>query len=285
MKKIITVLLTLLLLLACTGCQGDGSNAAQVLLTSSGAPAEELVSQDKLKAKENNKEVGYQLAPPEEGEEIAIITMADGKSIKLRFFADQAPKTVYNFKKHALDGYYDGLTFHRIIQGFMIQGGDPDGNGTGGESVWGTAFADEFSKNLLNLNGAVAMANSGQNTNGSQFFINNTENTEVNWDQFTQMYELFKQDASYFAGITGQSTPHTLDMEKVTEQVKDAYSANGGNPNLDGYYDSGSIGHTVFAQVFEGMDAVKEIAAVKTNDSVPAEPVVIEKIEIVKFQG
>ena len=108
------------------------------------------------------------------GEEIAVITMASGESIKLRFFPDEAPKAVYNFKLHALKGYYDGLTFHRVIQGFLIQGGDPAGNGTGGESVWGESFEDEFNANLLNLDGAVSMANSGANTNGSQFFINNT---------------------------------------------------------------------------------------------------------------
>ena len=117
---------------------------------------------------------GYQLEQPEEGEEIAIVTMESGEVIKLRFFPDEAPKAVYNFKLHALEGYYDGLTFHRIMEGFMIQGGDPSGDGTGGESVWGQDFADEFNKNLLNIDGAVAMANAGADTNGSQFFINAT---------------------------------------------------------------------------------------------------------------
>ena len=108
-----------------------------------------LVPQDDLKPQSNGKKVGYQLEQPEEGEEIAIVTMESGEVIKLRFFPDEAPKAVYNFKLHALEGYYDGLTFHRIMEGFMIQGGDPSGDGTGGESVWGQDFADEFNKNLL----------------------------------------------------------------------------------------------------------------------------------------
>lgn len=82
-----------------------------------------------------------------------------------------APKAVENFSTHAKNGYYDGLIFHRIIKDFMIQGGDPTGTGCGGESIWGKAFEDEFSLDARNYYGALSMANSGPNTNGSQFFI------------------------------------------------------------------------------------------------------------------
>ena len=90
--------------------------------------------------------------------------------IKIKLFPEYAPKAVENFKTHAKNGYYDGLTFHRIINEFMIQGGDPNGDGSGGESIWGVPFEDEFSTEVLNYRGAF-MANSGPNTNGSQFFI------------------------------------------------------------------------------------------------------------------
>ncbi|PWM07452.1 MAG: hypothetical protein DBX98_02925, partial [Clostridiales bacterium] len=85
-----------------------------------------------------------QLDQPEKGEEIAVIHTSMG-DIKVKFFPDEAPKAVENFKTLAKDGYYDGITFHRVINDFMIQGGDPTGTGTGGESIYGGAFEDEFS--------------------------------------------------------------------------------------------------------------------------------------------
>ncbi len=91
--------------------------------------------------------------------------------IKIKLFTEYAPKAVENFVKHSEEGYYDGLIFHRVIKDFIIHGGDPNGNGTGGESIYGTPFEDEFSSNLYNIRGALSMANTGANTNGSQFFI------------------------------------------------------------------------------------------------------------------
>jgi peptidyl-prolyl cis-trans isomerase B (cyclophilin B) len=88
-------------------------------------------------------------------------------AIELEFFDDDAPKTVANFTKLAGDGFYDGVIFHRVIEGFMIQGGDPTGTGTGGP---GYQFADEINPKKVER-GALAMANAGPNTNGSQFFI------------------------------------------------------------------------------------------------------------------
>jgi peptidyl-prolyl cis-trans isomerase B (cyclophilin B) len=91
--------------------------------------------------------------------------------IAIELFDDDAPKTVENFTKLARDGFYDGIIFHRVIPDFMIQGGDPTGTGSGGP---GYTFADEFNDNKV-VRGALAMANAGPNTNGSQFFIVTTE--------------------------------------------------------------------------------------------------------------
>jgi len=91
--------------------------------------------------------------------------------IQLELFDEDAPKTVDNFVKLSKDGYYDGLIFHRVIRDFMIQGGCPQGTGTGGP---GYEFEDEINDNKI-VRGALAMANAGPNTNGSQFFIVTTE--------------------------------------------------------------------------------------------------------------
>lgn len=96
-------------------------------------------------------------------------TMGD---IWLKLFADECPRTVENFTVHANNGYYDNVVFHRIIKGFMVQTGDPLGDGTGGESIWGGEFEDEIHRNLRHDRPfTVSMANAGPNTNGSQFFI------------------------------------------------------------------------------------------------------------------
>jgi len=105
----------------------------------------------------------------------AVIDTEKGP-ITLEFFASDAPKAVENFRLLAEHGYYDGLTFHRIVKGFMIQGGDPTGTGSGGQSAWGGPFADEINPQSMLYRGGyrrslVAMANSGRNTNSSQFFI------------------------------------------------------------------------------------------------------------------
>lgn len=102
---------------------------------------------------------------------IAILQTNAG-TIEIELRADLAPKAVENFITHSKNGYYDGLIFHRVIKGFMIQGGDPTGTGRAGESIWKKPFKDEFSPNaVFDKAGILAMANSGKNTNGSQFFI------------------------------------------------------------------------------------------------------------------
>ncbi|MBV9210783.1 MAG: peptidylprolyl isomerase [Acidobacteria bacterium] len=105
----------------------------------------------------------------------AVIQTNKG-TIRFELLEDEAPKTTENFIKLAEKNYYDGVIFHRVIKGFMIQGGDPTGTGRGGESAWGGRFNDEINRTSALYQGAytagtVAMANAGPNTNGSQFFI------------------------------------------------------------------------------------------------------------------
>jgi len=102
---------------------------------------------------------------------VAVLKTTQG-DIEIELRPDLAPKAVENFVTHSKNGYYNGLIFHRVIKNFMIQGGDPRGTGTGGESIWGKPFKDEFAPNaVFDRPGILAMANSGPNTNGSQFFI------------------------------------------------------------------------------------------------------------------
>lgn len=168
--------------------------------------------------------------------------------ITVKLFPELAPKTVQNFVELAKKGYYDGVIFHRVIPDFMIQGGDPTGTGMGGESIYGESFEDEFSRELFNLRGALSMANSGPNTNGSQFFIVN--NTNVPENMLSQ--------------LEGAGFPN---------EIIEAYK-NGGTPWLD-------FRHTVFGNVLEGMDTVDDIAnAQRGPQDRPVHDVVIETIEI-----
>ena len=193
----------------------------------------------------------------QEGEDIAVITVKGYGEIKVRFFPDGASKAVENFTTHAKEGYYDGLTFHRVIADFMIQGGDPKGDGTGGESIWGEGFGPEPSDKLYHFPGALCMAQSSMpNSIGSQFYI-------VQGDDVTEEY--LDQIEVYYD-------------KTYPDIVKEKYLELGGVPHLDGDY-------TVFGQVFEGMDVVEKIADCETDENdLPKQAVTIEKIEVVEYQ-
>ena len=111
-----------------------------------------------------------------------VVTLKTNQGdISLKMKSDIAPKAVENFVTHSKNGYYDSLTFHRVMKDFMIQGGDPDGTGRGGESIWGEAFEDEFDSSVrFDKPYLLAMANAGPNTNGSQFFITVKETEWLN---------------------------------------------------------------------------------------------------------
>ena len=190
-----------------------------------------------------------QLEAPKTGDTMVklITTLGD---ITLRLFPDAAPKAVENFTTLVDRGYYDGIIFHRVIDDFMIQGGDPTGTGRGGESIWGKGFEDECTPEYRNLVGALSMANAGPHTNGSQFFI--VQGPAVSDDILRQM-----KDA-------GEKYGYTAD-------VIDGYKNAGGAFWLDGK-------HTVFGQVVEGMDVVHATAKVEKNSmDKPTEDVVIQR--------
>ncbi|MDP2090900.1 MAG: peptidylprolyl isomerase [Candidatus Gracilibacteria bacterium] len=112
----------------------------------------------------------------ENGDVVAIMKTTNG-TMTIKLFTDLVPVTTTNFIGLAKKGYYNNVTFHRVINNFMIQGGDPTATGMGGESIFGKEFEDEFSKELSNIPYSISMANAGANTNGSQFFINQVDNS------------------------------------------------------------------------------------------------------------
>lgn len=192
-----------------------------------------------------------QINKPTSGDTVAVMHTNMG-DVKILLFPQFAKRTVENFVTHAKNGYYNGVTFHRVIKDFMIQGGDPTATGCGGESIWGSNFEDEFSPELHNIRGALSMANAGPNTNGSQFFI-------------VQASTVMPQFIPQMEALIGRG---------FTESSVENYKTLGGTPHLD-------FRHTVFGQVFEGMDIVDKIAEVETdNNDKPKSDVVIESIDV-----
>ncbi|WP_105114547.1 peptidylprolyl isomerase [Streptococcus suis] len=261
-KRLFFALASTILLTACASNsttsteQSSSYSSSSTLATTTDTTASSKYAKD-LAYAINNPDASFPQLSSDIAENEAVVKIKTNQGdITIKLFPEQAPLTVENFLTHAKNGYYNGTIFHRVIKDFMIQGGDPLGNGTGGESIWagkgttidaGYGFKDEISAFLYNIRGSLSMANAGAGTNGSQFFIN--QNTT---DMSSQL------SSSSYPG-------------KIIEAYK-----NGGNPNLDGK-------HTVFGQVVEGMDIVDKIAAVETDSSdKPKTDVKIDAIEILK---
>lgn len=234
-----TTILTTLSLAACTTNNSDSTSSSE---TSTSESTREDLSQ--LELPQLDTEI-------KENESVVELTTTAGV-ITVKLFPEIAPKAVENFVTHAKDGYYDGTPFHRVIEGFMIQGGDPEGTGMGGESIWGEGFEVEISNQLYHIRGALSMARAqALDSQGSQFFI--VQGTEDQSD-----------------GMPIQFTP---------ERIIEAYK-NGGAKSLDGNY-------TVFGQVIEGMDVVDKIAQAEVTSngnevSTPVDPVTIESTKVLQ---
>lgn len=210
-----------------------------------------------------------------------VILKTSMGDIEIMLFPDEAPKAVENFLTHAKDGYYNGLLFHRVINDFMLQGGDPKGDSTGGESIWDAPFEDEFSDSLRNFRGALSMANSGTDTNGSQFFIMQGKTaTTDNYALNAYSNQLYGQaQRRIYAKIATGATQAEVEAYAAAEQTKfDALMKTGVpadfaarmEPVIAKYTEVGGATHldnkhTVFGQVTKGMDVVDAIAAVEVT--------------------
>lgn len=253
----------LALSLSITGCKGNST----VDTDTSSTEASET---------SNAEAVIKNFEMPEVGEKIAVIKVKDYGVIKIKLFAEEAKaaapvpeqNAVDNFISLADKHYYDELIFHRIIPGFMNQGGDPKGDGTGGNSTWGGDFDGGVPEGLYHFSGAVAYANSnGVSTDSSQFYIVNTPADKV-----------------YYGGYRDETGAlqyyNSFDETQIVlpQNVKDKYLEVGGVPFLDG-------GYTVFGQVFEGLEVVREISAVEVdaNDK-PLKQVQMESVTIEEYK-
>ena len=271
MKKIVTCFIMTLFLFSAVGCSANAENNTT---TEKNDPEEISQSQQR----DENAEL-LQSQMPKQGDEIAVIQTNKGE-IRMQFFAEQAPKAVENFKTHAKEGYFDGLIFHRVINNFMIQGGDPTGTGTGGESIWQKDFEDEPSDELYFFKGAVAMANRGPNTNGSQFFIVQNNTVSEQMLQTIRQSKTTEEDGDNMGIYLGEKFISINKMKNAfTDKAIDYYEQNGGSIELESVF-SGSV-YTIFGQVYSGLDTVDAIAVSETDASdKPIEDIVIEKITI-----
>ena len=193
-----------------------------------------------------------QFTGPVAGDTIAVFETNKG-TFKAVLYPGLAPLAVENFVTNANNGYYDGMIFHRVVEDFIIQSGDPEGTGYGGQSIWGSPFADEFTDKLHNYTGALSMANSGEHTNRSQFFV---VATPANVDD------------RFIAAMQAAGW---------REEVIETYKKAGGYPSLD-------YKHTVFGQVYEGLGVVLKISHVKVaGEDKPTTDIVIKKVTIETF--
>ena len=192
---------------------------------------------------------------PKDGDTIIIMKIKDYGEVKFRLFSEYAEKGVENFVELAKKGYYDGLTFHRVIKDFMIQGGDPTGTGSGGESIWGGKFDGGSDPHLINAAGALVYANSGStSTDGSQFYV-------------------------VTGSVYSQQDLESMSSYNLSDQQKEIYSTAGGAPWLDGSY-------TVFGQVIDGLDVIFRVSETATDSSDrPQSDVIIESVTVGEYKG
>lgn len=267
MKKIFRSLAFLAIFtLIFTGCSNNKSN----------------ISSKDIKFENTDLKDIEQFAEPKKGETIAELVVKDYGSIYVKFFEDVAPKAVENFVTKAKEGYYEGVIFHRVIEDFMIQGGDPTGTGTSGESIWKKDFEDEFSDNIHPYRGSLCMANAGENTNGSQFFI--VQAKPMKEDEIKSIAESYKDYFNYEVGDDVVENYRNIltylyEYEQdITNDVIENYVKIGGTPWL-------FKKHTVFGQMISGYDVLDAIVKTETDEyDKPVKDVVIEKINIYEYK-
>lgn len=228
------------------------------------------------------------------GDLVATIEIENFGTIKAKLFPEAAPVGVENFQKLAESGYYTGKNIHRVMAGFMFQGGSLNGDGTGGQAmVNGGSFSVEEADNMRHFYGALCYANAA-GKNSTQFYIvNNKEQNAFDTDyqyfksQVEKCDELIKKAkeagvsdyVTYYTQVKNSLKETVEKYDKFPDNVKELYNKNGGVPQLDGDY-------TVFGQVYEGFDVIDAVSAVEVEDNgagavtKPVEEIIIKSITV-----
>lgn len=322
LKKIIACTLAACALL--TGCKdnnknGDESSSKDKSESTSSAGNSASEGADAMITSNKPKEIVGFLGntvevTPKAGDLIATFEIEGFGTIKAVLFPEAAPMGVENFQKLADAGYYKGLTVHRVIKDFMLQGGSLNGDGTGGDAMVSDdkgdgEFGIETAQNARHFYGALCYANAG-GRNSTQFYIVNnksdTDITDYDFDSYKSTVEqinaiinsareqgISDEDMRYTLYYTygqdllsqGQSCQNVLDwLGDAPDNIVERYKEKGGTPSLDG-------GYTVFGQVYEGFDVIDAISAVEVEDngsgekSSPVEEIIIKDVTFTEFAG
>lgn len=198
-----------------------------------------------------------QLSAPEEGAVIAVFDTSLGE-IRAQLFSREAPLAVQNFISLAQEGYYDGITFHRAVYGFVVQSGDAGGDGLGGRTIWGQPYPVEYSSRLRHYSGALCAAFSQDEavSGGSQFYF-----------------------VAALPGALGDEVSAQMESAGWPEETRDAYAQVGGLPYLDNT-------DTVFGQVYKGMEVVDAIACAETDEEGrPLEEITLYSVTIGSYSA
>ena len=277
-RKLILAFLICCCAISLTGCPPKGDkDKKDDTATAQSEESKGNEGSEKLGSFVTTGTVTNQLEKPSPGEEIISMDVKNFGNVKFRLFPQAAPNAVKNFKQFVSEGRYNGATFHRVLENFMIQAGrEADEKGERVQSQI------EVNPTLHHINGALCMARSYDKKAGQccQFYIVNSEEGK-NAD-----FEAIKDKTN--SSFKADGLNMRVEFDEATKQL---YKTNGGYPSLDMLY-------TVFGQAYEGMDVIKKIAAVpkKTKEeaqksgednqedkSVPKEPVVIEKMQVIKL--
>jgi len=220
-----------------------------------------------------------QLTPLTPGELLVTMHTSMG-DITMRFFPTEAPMAVENFLTHAWDGFYNGISFHRVMPNFMIQGGCPDGTGMAGHSIWGSQFGQELSTELRHFRGALAMAQSAApNSIGSQFYVVQNNDLDPGFrSEFAGLLEMQNETGREF----DDGSTVTFGDVHPAEALR-YFLENGGTPHLDWHFSQNP--HTVFGHVVAGMDVVDAISSVPVEGGGQANPFQLRPVDPVLIEG